>query len=63
MLYTGPEELLECKKELEGDCERFIEVAESLVYPYSWTTYNVLIMPPSFPYGGQTQLRINQTVC
>lgn len=51
-MYTGPEELLICKKELEGDVESFISAAESLIYPYEWTTYNVLILPPSFPYGG-----------
>ncbi|KAI5814461.1 peptidase family M1-domain-containing protein [Pyronema omphalodes] len=52
MVYSGPEELLKCKKELEGDVEKFIEIAEKLIYPYPWTTYNVLILPPSFPYGG-----------
>lgn len=41
-----------CKTELEGDMEKFLEAAESLIYPYPWTTYNVLILPPSFPYGG-----------
>ncbi|KAF8242426.1 leukotriene A-4 hydrol [Wilcoxina mikolae CBS 423.85] len=52
LVYTGPEELLKCKTELEGDVEKFIEIAEKLIYPYPWTTYNVLILPPSFPYGG-----------
>lgn len=51
-VYTGPEELMRCKTELEDDMEKFMEAAESLVYPYPWTTYNVLILPPSFPYGG-----------
>ncbi|KAL8912411.1 MAG: hypothetical protein Q9171_002597 [Xanthocarpia ochracea] len=49
---TGPEELSASKWELEADTERFIQVAESLVYGYAWSTYNVLILPPSFPYGG-----------
>lgn len=52
MVYTGPEELLKCKAELEDDTEKFIQIAEKLVYQYPWTTYNVLILPPSFPYGG-----------
>ena len=52
LVWTGPEELLKCKKELEGDVERFIEIAEKLVFPYTWTTYDILILPPSFPYGG-----------
>lgn len=52
VVATGPEELSASKWELEADTERFIQVAESLVYDYAWTTYNVLILPPSFPYGG-----------
>ncbi|KAL8830294.1 MAG: hypothetical protein Q9170_005800 [Blastenia crenularia] len=49
---TGPEELEASKWELEADTEHFIQTAEKLVYPYAWQTYNVLILPPSFPYGG-----------
>ncbi|KAI4179962.1 MAG: hypothetical protein LQ348_005284 [Seirophora lacunosa] len=49
---TGPEELEASKWELEADTEHFIQTAEKLVYPYAWTTYNVLVLPPSFPYGG-----------
>lgn len=49
---TGPEEIQGAKWELEKDTESFIEIAEKLIYPYAWTTYNVLILPPSFPYGG-----------
>ncbi|MCJ1258219.1 hypothetical protein MMC24_006050 [Lignoscripta atroalba] len=49
---TGPEELEAAKWELEADTERFIQAAEKIVYPYAWTTYNVLVLPPSFPYGG-----------
>ncbi|KAF2805560.1 leukotriene A-4 hydrolase [Mytilinidion resinicola] len=51
-VVTGPEELQACKWELEGDMEKFMEAAESIVYPYAWTTYNALILPASFPYGG-----------
>lgn len=25
---------------------------QKIVYPYAWGEYNVLILPPSFPYGG-----------
>lgn len=51
-VWTGPDELAACRKELEGDTEKFIEVAEKLIYDYPWGTYNVLVLPPSFPYGG-----------
>ncbi|KAF2094168.1 leukotriene A-4 hydrolase [Rhizodiscina lignyota] len=51
-VWTGPEELKDCQWELEDDMERFMEAAESIVYPYAWTQYNALILPNSFPYGG-----------
>ena len=49
---TGPDEISGCKWELEHDTERFLKAGESLVYPYAWGQYNVLVLPPSFPYGG-----------
>lgn len=52
VVSTGPEELSDAKWELENDMEKFLEVAEKLVFPYPWTQYNVLVLPPSFPYGG-----------
>lgn len=51
-VWTGPEELIGCKWELENDMEKFLEAAEKIVYDYAWTTYNVLVLPNSFPYGG-----------
>ncbi|KAF1344186.1 peptidase family M1-domain-containing protein [Delphinella strobiligena] len=50
-VWTGPEELVSSQWEFEST-EEFIQAAESIVYPYAWTTYNVLVLPPSFPYGG-----------
>lgn len=51
-VWTGPEELVDCKWELEESMEPFMEAAEEIVYPYAWGTYNVLVLPASFPYGG-----------
>ncbi|CAO2652965.1 Nn.00g023760.m01.CDS01 [Neocucurbitaria sp. VM-36] len=52
-VWSGPEELLDCKRELDGEIEPFMKALESIVSPiYQWTQYNVLILPPSFPYGG-----------
>jgi leukotriene-A4 hydrolase len=52
-VWTGPEELLECQRELEGEIEPFMTAIEATVAPkYQWTQYNILILPPSFPYGG-----------
>ncbi|KAK4499110.1 hypothetical protein PRZ48_009622 [Zasmidium cellare] len=51
-VWTGPEELQACQWEFEEDTEAYIQAAEKIVYPYPWTTYNVLVLPSSFPYGG-----------
>jgi leukotriene-A4 hydrolase len=53
VVVTGPNELDACKWELERDMDKFMEVAEKLVFPYRWGEYNVLVLPPSFPYGGE----------
>ncbi|KAF1995403.1 leukotriene A-4 hydrolase [Amniculicola lignicola CBS 123094] len=52
-VWSGPEELLACQKELEGEIEPFMKaIHEVVALPYQWTQYNCLILPPSFPYGG-----------
>jgi len=35
-----------------ADTEKFIAAAEAICGPYVWTRYDVLLLPPSFPYGG-----------
>lgn len=32
--------------------EQFLEVAEELTLDYQWGRYDILCLPPSFPYGG-----------
>ncbi len=35
------------------DAEKYIEIAENyLNHPYEWQTYNILVLPFSFPFGG-----------
>ena len=34
------------------DIDNYIQIAESYLFPYQWGEYNLLILPPSFPYGG-----------
>lgn len=51
-VVAGPDELAACKWELAGDMDKFMEAAEKIVFPYRWGEYNVLVLPPSFPYGG-----------
>ncbi|XP_040391446.1 aminopeptidase B isoform X1 [Cygnus olor] len=40
------------KKEYDGVIEEFLAVGEKLFGPYVWGRYDVLFMPPSFPFGG-----------
>ncbi|KAL9092077.1 MAG: hypothetical protein Q9159_001076 [Coniocarpon cinnabarinum] len=51
-IWTGPPELDDFKWEMEGDVEKYLQTVEQLIYPYAWGTYNALVLPPSFPYGG-----------
>jgi len=51
-VWTAPDMLEGSKWELEEGTETFIMAAEAIVYDYAWGTYNMLVLPPSFPYGG-----------
>ncbi len=42
-----------------ADTERMIQVAESLYGPYRWQRYDLLILPPSFPFGGMENPRLS----
>lgn len=41
-----------------GDLEAMITAAESIGGPYRWGRYDVLVLPPSFPYGGMENPRL-----
>ncbi|KAG9490488.1 hypothetical protein GDO78_006041 [Eleutherodactylus coqui] len=45
-------ELLEASAYEFAETEKMLTCAESLVGPYIWGKYDLLILPPSFPYGG-----------
>lgn len=51
-VYSEPCDLHKCQYEFEADTEKFINAAENIVFPYEWEKYDVLVLPPSFPYGG-----------
>lgn len=40
------------------DTEKMIDTAESLYGPYRWGRYDLLVLPPSFPYGGMENPRL-----
>lgn len=41
----------ECAEEF-SETSQMLEIAEQICGPYVWKTYDLLVMPPSFPYGG-----------
>ncbi|KAI5293478.1 hypothetical protein KEM52_005496, partial [Ascosphaera acerosa] len=49
---TSPDQLSACQWELEEATGKFLGAINELIFPYVWGEYNVLVLPPSFPYGG-----------
>ena len=44
--------VLERAAEEFSDTEKMMQAAENLYGPYRWGRYDLLVMPPSFPFGG-----------
>jgi leukotriene-A4 hydrolase len=53
VVVAGPEAIKAAQWELEEDMDKFLDVAEKLLFEYQWGEYNVLVLPPSFAYGGK----------
>jgi leukotriene-A4 hydrolase len=56
-VYAEPPVVQRAAREFE-DTEKMIEATESLYGPYRWGRYDVLVLPPSFPYGGMENPRV-----
>jgi leukotriene-A4 hydrolase len=41
-----------------ADTGKMIDTAEKLYGPYRWGRYDILVLPPSFPYGGMENPRL-----
>ncbi len=50
-VYATPQLITEATEEL-SDLEKMIAAAEGLYGPYQWEQFDVLILPPAFPFGG-----------
>jgi leukotriene-A4 hydrolase len=42
-----------------GEVEQMLLAAEELFGPYEWDRFDILVMPPSFPYGGMENPRLS----
>lgn len=56
-VYAEPSVVHKAAKEFE-DTERMLVAAEHLFGPYRWGRYDVLVLPPSFPFGGMENPRL-----
>jgi len=56
-IYAEPSVLPKASKEFE-DMDKLLRAAESIYGVYQWEQYDVLVLPPSFPYGGMENPRL-----
>ena len=56
-VFAEPITLAKAAYEFE-DMPRMIAAAEELYGPYAWGRYDVLVLPPSFPFGGMENPRL-----
>jgi len=56
-VYTEPSMLDRAAHEL-ADVEKMVTAAEELYGPYRWGRYDLLVLPPSFPFGGMENPRL-----
>lgn len=56
-VWTEPATLDRAAYEL-AELEKFVDAAEALYGPYRWGRYDVLVLPPSFPFGGMENPRL-----
>jgi aminopeptidase N len=57
-VYAEPEQLEAAAFEF-ADTQAMFETAEAMFGPYRWGRYDLLILPPSFPYGGMENPRLS----
>jgi leukotriene-A4 hydrolase len=56
-VYAEPSVVARAADEF-ADLEKMIVAAESIGGPYKWGRYDVLVLPPSFPFGGMENPRV-----
>lgn len=57
-VYTEPE-LLDASVYEFADTQDMLDIAEKQFGPYQWGRYDLLVLPPSFPYGGMENPRLS----
>lgn len=57
-IYAQPDMVLSAAWEFY-DTERMMDSCEVMFGPYRWERYDILLMPPSFPFGGMENPRLS----
>lgn len=57
-VYSEPE-LLEDSAWEFAETQDMLDLSEALMGPYDWGRYDLLILPPAFPYGGMENPRLS----
>ena len=50
-VITEPENI-DLSAEVLGNLEQLLDSVENYLGPYVWGNYTILVLPPSFPFGG-----------
>jgi leukotriene-A4 hydrolase len=56
-VYAEPSMLEKSKKEFE-ELGKMVDIAEKIYGKYEWERYDLLVLPPSFPFGGMENPRL-----
>ncbi|MDN5201572.1 M1 family metallopeptidase [Fulvivirgaceae bacterium BMA10] len=56
-VYAEPVTLKKAAYEF-GELENMVKSAEELYGPYRWERYDIIVLPPSFPFGGMENPRL-----
>ena len=56
-VYAEPSVVKAAAEEFE-DTEAMMQTSEALYGPYRWGRYDILVLPPAFPYGGMENPRL-----
>ncbi len=56
-VYAEPT-MLKAAQEEFVEVEEMMQIAENLYGPYQWERYDIIVLPPSFPFGGMENPRL-----
>lgn len=61
-VWAEPDVIEKAYWEFSEDTAKFLAKEESIVSNYRFGVYEVLVLPPSFPYGGMVRPKVRRTM-